>query len=497
MLDGVGVTRYTYTAVSQILSEDGPWSNDTVTYGYTDQLRTSLSLQQPTGSWTNGFAYDNAKRLSSITSPAGTFTYAYDALRSTLPSAVTLPNTSYITNVYDVNARLLSTTLNNSAGATLDAAQYGYNVGNQRTTFTNAAGTDVGYTYDPIGQLKVATSSVSSENRGYAYDAAWNVNNATNNGVNTTFGVNDLNELTTVGTTNFAYDSNGNLTNWLHHILTHTNSVTNIYDDENRLVWVSTGTIGGATLTTFEYDGLGRLREQLQWTSVPGSGPGSLPPSGGVDTNVWVLAGGIAYVYDRNRVIQERDLNNNPLVSYTRGNDFSGTLEGAGGIGGLLARSDGYSSGMFSDHNFYHADGNGNITYLVNSGQTLAASYRYDPFGNLITSSGSLAASNTYQFSSKEFIPSVGLYSYLYRFYDPGLQRWMNRDPVNERGGINLYDFVKNRPTVNVDPLGWSDENRPPIIVFDPPSGTPPVYGGPRPEPYPHPSAPHGGANLH
>jgi hypothetical protein len=70
---------------------------------------------------------------------------------------------------------------------------------------------------------------------------------------------------------------------------------------------------------------------------------------------------------------------------------MSGSLEGAGGIGGLLARSHGYSSGNWSTHNFYHADGNGNITYLVNSSQTVAASYRYDPFGNLVSSSGSLA----------------------------------------------------------------------------------------------------------
>ncbi len=471
MLDAAGTTRYTYTAVSQLLSEDGPWSNDTITYGYTAMQRTSLSLQQPTSSWTNGFAYDNAKRLTSVTSPVGTFDYYYDAARAMLPEEITLPNTSYITNVYDGNARLLTTTLKNSAGATLDAAQYGYNAGNQRTAFTNAAGTHVSYTYDPIGQLKVATSSVSSENRGYAYDAAWNLADLTNNGVNTAFSVNNLNELTTVGTTNFAYDSNGNLTNKTVGSL----STTNIYDDENRLIWVSTTNLSKATLTTFVYDGLSRMREQLQWTNSLGGA-----------SNTWILVGGTAYVYDGNRVIQERDLNNNPTVSYTRGNDLSGTLEGAGGIGGLLARSDGYASGFFSDHNFYHADGNGNITYLVNSAQTLAASYRYDPFGNLLNSSGSLAVSNTYRFSSKEFIPSVGLYYYLYRFYDPALQRWLNRDPLGEPGfhairhvaegktrpgrltvgaeltaGPNLYWFVGNRPINVTDPLGLQGYGNP------------------------------------
>jgi RHS repeat-associated protein len=366
---------------------------------------------------------------------------------------------------YNVNARLLTTTLYNSAGATLDAAQYGYNVGNQRTTFTNAAGTHVGYTYDSIGQLKVSASSVSSENRGYAYDAAWNVSNVTNNGVNSTFSLNNLNELSTVGTTNFLYDGNGNLTNWWYKTLRSTNSITNIFDDENRLIWVSAEAgLAEQIATSFVYDGLGRLREQLQWTNNGGSGGQSPLP-----TNGWTVVGGIAYVYDGNRVIQERDLNNNPLVAYTRGNDLSGTLEGAGGIGGLLARSDGYSSGNFSDHNFYHADGNGNITYLVNSAQTLAASYRYDPFGNLTASSGSLAATNTYRFSSKEFIPSVGLYYYLYRFYGSGLQRWMNRDPLADKGfrkyrrGLNgavdeaqLFTYVRNVPIGVVDPHGLS-----------------------------------------
>jgi RHS repeat-associated protein len=460
MVDGVGVTRYTYTAVGQILSEDGPWNNDTVTFGYTAMQRTSLSLQQPTGSWTNGFAYDAAKRLTNVASPAGTFSYAYDALRSTLPSAVTLPNTSYITNVYDGNARMLATTLYNSAGATLDAAEYGYNVGNQRTALTNAAGTDVAYTYDAIGQLTVATSSVSAENRGYSYDAAWNLNHLTNNGVNTTFSVNDLNELTNEASTSLSYDGNGNLT---LRAPSAGLGVTNYYDAENRLADVETTSNAPPDQipirTTFVYDGLGRLREQLWWTNSavppPPAGGGVPPPL----RNTWVVVGGIDYVYDGNRVIQERDFYTNPLVSYTRGNDLSGTFEGAGGIGGLLARSDVYSSGNFSRHIYYHADGNGNITYLVNSAQTLAASYRYDPFGNLTASSGGFAALNTYRFSSKEFIPSVGLYCYLYRFYDPSLQRWMNRDPIGELGGLNLYRYGANSPINAIDPFGWCNSH--------------------------------------
>jgi RHS repeat-associated protein len=163
-------------------------------------------------------------------------------------------------------------------------------------------------------------------------------------------------------------------------------------------------------------------------------------------------------------------------VVYTRGNDLSGSLEGAGGIGGLLARSSGYSgsTGNWSTHDYYHADGNGNITCLVDTSQTLAASYRYDPYGNLISSSGALASTNTCRFSSKEYIPSAGLYYYLYRFYDPNLQRWVNRDPIDEEGGLNLYAFP-NDPVdfVDIDGLSWWPKSWPVFKGFSPP---PPSY---------------------
>ncbi len=60
-------------AVRQLLTEDGPWANDTLTYTYANQLRASLSLQQPGGTWTNGYLDDVARRMTNVTSPAGTF----------------------------------------------------------------------------------------------------------------------------------------------------------------------------------------------------------------------------------------------------------------------------------------------------------------------------------------------------------------------------------------------------------------------------------------
>jgi RHS repeat-associated protein len=442
MVDGIGTTKYSYSPAGQLLSEDGPFASDTVTNGYSNRLRTSLSLQQPAGFWTNGFAYDITKRLTNVTSQAGSFGYLYDpALFTHHASRISLPNTSYITNIFDGNARLLATYLKNSTNGVLDSYVYSYNPANQRTNLARVDTSTVAYKYDPIGQLRVADSSVNAEDYGYSYDSAWNVSFRTNNGTFTTFLVDNKNELTNHFGPN-GYDLNGNLTN-------RESEDTLVYDDENRLTLIS-GDLFQNFRTAFAYDGLGRLRIRTEYTW-----------SG----SAWVADSVVNYIYDGWRVIQERDSGNTPTVSYTHGNDLSGSMEGAGGIGGMLARSDGYSSGNFTTHNFYFADGNGNITYMLNNSQSMVASYRYEPLGNTISSSGTLADANVYRFSSKEIMGNSGLYYFGYRFYDPNLQRWINRDPSEERGGVNLYAFAENDSINAVDDLGQG------VIYFANPNG--------------------------
>ncbi len=40
--------------------------------------------------------------------------------------------------------------------------------------------------------------------------------------------------------------------------------------------------------------------------------------------------------------------------------------------------------------------------------------------------------------------------------YDPAQGRWINRDPIGEDGGTNLYEFVGNKPVNATDGLGLS-----------------------------------------
>ena len=95
------------------------------------------------------------------------------------------------------------------------------------------------------------------------------------------------------------------------------------------------------------------------------------------------------------------------MIRETRGLDLSGTRQGAGGIGGLLARTD--HSTITPTHAFYHSDSLGNITALVNNRQLIVARYLYDPFGNTLSLSGTLADANVYRFSSQEFHANSGL----------------------------------------------------------------------------------------
>ena len=90
----------------------------------------------------------------------------------------------------------------------------------------------------------------------------------------------------------------------------------------------------------------------------------------------WLETAEVRYIYDGNVVIQERDGNNLPATTYTRGRDLSGSLQGAGGIGGLLARTDNTQTALpvsQSPHSYYHCDGNGNITALINWSQAIVA----------------------------------------------------------------------------------------------------------------------------
>jgi RHS repeat-associated protein len=159
--------------------------------------------------------------------------------------------------------------------------------------------------------------------------------------------------------------------------------------------------------------------------------------------SAYVLASTLNCVYDGWNKVAELDGSGNLVQSYLWGLDLSGTIAGAGGVGGLLAM---FNVADANSH-FYVMDGNGNVAGLVNgaTGQ-VSAEYEYSPFGETLRVSGPVAEINPFRFSTKYTDQETGLVYYGYRYLNPGTGRWLSRDPIGERGSMLLYGFVTNNP---------------------------------------------------
>jgi RHS repeat-associated protein len=237
----------------------------------------------------------------------------------------------------------------------------------------------------------------------------------------------------------FAYDEDGNLTRdsrWLCE-----------WDAENRLRAMETrpqAIAAGAPRQklVFRYDAFGRRASKEVYDA---DGDGNLPA---------VPSRSLSFYYEGWNLIAETGAAmQKPIRTYLWGQDLSGSKQGAGGIGGLLAlcdRSTGHAETGLPTY-----DGSGNIVALVKPGTSeVSASFDYGPFGEPIRLTGPMAEPNLFRLSTKYQDSETGLVYYGNRYYQPQSGRWLNRDPIAEIGGMNLYAYVLNSPLNFVDPLG-------------------------------------------
>ncbi len=69
------------------------------------------------------------------------------------------------------------------------------------------------------------------------------------------------------------------------------------------------------------------------------------------------------------------------------------------------------------------------------------------------------AYGNYYRFTARQWDPESSLYYYRARYYDPGLGRFLQADPVGYEGGsLNLYAYCGNSPLNYGDPTGLCRE---------------------------------------
>jgi RHS repeat-associated protein len=107
-------------------------------------------------------------------------------------------------------------------------------------------------------------------------------------------------------------------------------------------------------------------------------------------------------------------------------------------------------------------DANGNVGQVVDltattwSSAAITAHYEYAPYGGVTnTISGyAYAEENPWRFSTKQWDPETALGYWGRRYYSATLGRWMNEDPIEERGGVNLYAYAGNQPIHRYDARG-------------------------------------------
>ena len=243
----------------------------------------------------------------------------------------------------------------------------------------------------------------------------------------------------------FTYDDDGNMLSDGRFIYK--------WDGENRLASIETSDAvasSGASRVKVEYSYDHRSRRIGKQSYIG-------------DTNHWSLATSHSFLYDGWNMIREIQSSTIPSFHsstnfYVWGLDLSGSRQGAGGVGGLLAVVSplplGEGQGEGSTVYLPCYDANGNVMEYVSTDGTLVAHYEYSPFGETVIQSGAMADAFAFGFSTKYWENEAKLYYYGYRFYAPGIGRWLNRDPIEEVGGLNLHALIRNNLIDKFDLLG-------------------------------------------
>ena len=402
--------------------------------------RSQDTLGRPTGfQLKNGTAIENQAtyqysatdgRISSISNPSiPNVSFAYDYVSgSSLIAKVTGPAHT-VDKIWEPTRNILATNQNKVGTSVISQYDYTVNALGQRTNVSQTGAAfqavrDIIWAYDPLGQVTSADSSETTHDRAYQYDTIGN-RIESRDGVTAVTGTpnytaNPLNQYSTVNSANPSFDDDGNGISYpLPVAPTDNSSLT--WDAENRLVSAS---IGNTTKTT-HYDSQSRRIAETTDSATT------------------------LFVYDGWNSIAEYT---GSTLFKTRlwGKDLSGTMQGAGGVGGLLEEHD--HTGTVAIY-YPLFDGNGNITEYLDSVGAIAAHFEYDPFGNAVVNTDSDNLFN-YRFSTKQLDCETGLYYYGYRYYDPLTGRWLNRDPLEEIGSLNLYGFLSNNGLNQLDYLG-------------------------------------------
>jgi len=101
---------------------------------------------------------------------------------------------------------------------------------------------------------------------------------------------------------------------------------------------------------------------------------------------------------------------------------------------------------------YYHNDHLATPQKMTDSTGAVVWSADYKPFGEATVTVSTIT--NNLRFPGQYYDVETGLHYNYFRDYNPAIGRYIEKDPIGLLGGVNLYAYVGNKPTVFLDQYG-------------------------------------------
>ena len=336
--------------------------------------------------------------------------YGYDSLNRL--SSRSVSGTNFTTAYTYMNGAgsntttpLIASMSYKNGASVLNQFNYAYDaLGNITGVSDLASSTTTYYDYDT--QNQVTRERAGSRTYDYEYDTYGNIRSVSGSATKTfTYGNAVWRDLLTAYNGNtITYDNIGNPTSYY-------NGATMTWIHGNQLSKYST--TGNTINYTYNADGI-RIRKQVNSTNYD-------------------------YVVDGMRIVGEYSPNSIKIFSYDKnGHPFSMTYNGA----------------LY----YYTTNLQGDVIQMRNSSGSVVASYTYNAWGEIISSSGNMAQINPLRYRGYYYDSETGFYYLNSRYYDPAICRFINADSLMGTSpdmlSYNLFAYCNNNPVNFSDPTG-------------------------------------------
>lgn len=491
MTDTTGTTVYSYNPITsaaalgagRLAVINGPFDHDSITYVY-DSLGRVIS--RAINNVTSSVVYDKLGRVTSATNDLGSFVYSYLNQTHRLDS-IYYPNGQITTFDYFDNEgdQRLKQILNKKGGSTLSKFNYEYNAEGQITKWTQKAGSATAnyyeFEYDLADQLASAvlknqSTSTIVKRFAYNYDKAGNrsseqidnsVTSAAHNNINQLTSQSNggplrlkgtVNEPAAMAVTNETSSSPGAATVDIDNAFKGSVNVspgTNIVNvtatdysgNDNQKIAKYQITAGNGVSRTISYDNNGNtISVQEGSTTIDYTWDAA-------DRLVKITQGDniTEFIYDGlSRRVAEK-LNGTVIKRWLWcGTEMCEERDPAGAT--VTKRFFPQGEQIIGANYYFTRDHLGSVREMTDNSGALKARYDYDPYGRRTLVTGSDLAD--FGFTGHYYHKISGLHLAVFRAYDANLGRWLNRDPIAEDGGLNLYAYCYENPLNYFDPHG-------------------------------------------